>query len=62
MARLVTDGSSALDDEDRETYRERFGLTYRFVQWQPHLPARAERRQAARRQRLRNDGRRRVYA
>lgn len=62
MARLVTDGSSVLDEDDIAVYRERFGAAYRYVQWQPHVPSRVERRQAARRQRLRNDGRRKVHS
>lgn len=61
MAEAVNPGSSLLDDDDREVYVRRFGLVYRYVQSIPTMPSRRERRAAARRQRLRNDGRRKVF-
>jgi hypothetical protein len=50
-----------LDDDDRAAWFSTFGLTYRYVQWQPGTPSRRERRAAARRQRLRNDGSRKTF-
>lgn len=58
---VVTNGSVLLDEKSQDDYQRMFGDRYVYVQWQPQVPSRHERRGAARRQRLRNDGRARDY-
>lgn len=61
VTRVVAPGSSVLCDADRDHYGERFGERFTHVQWQPAVPSRAERRRAARKQRLTGSGRRRQW-
>lgn len=45
---VVVDGSSKLSKKDQDDYLDRFGARYVYVQWQPQIPSRRDRRRRSR--------------